>query len=180
MRNAAISIIVVVASVHFASLAVGSSAPAWKKLDLETQGLSVLMPGTPKMKEIHTKSFIGDITTHEYSVEDGRDSYSVEYTNLPGFAVAFSGSDVIYDHAKGALLKTTLSKTISFSDITLNGVKGKRLVYDTPTKPGHPEMQGEARFFLVDDRLYSADAVVEMQGGDKKIERFFSSFSIRH
>jgi len=120
-----------------------------------------------------------DITTHEYYVDDGLDAYSVEYVDLPGFAVAFSGSDTIYEHAKGALLKKTLSKTISFTDITLSGVQGKKLVYDTPTKPKHPEMQGEARFFLFDHRLYIADAVVEMARSEAKLGHFFSSLEIK-
>jgi hypothetical protein len=165
------------AVVAFATTA--GSNPSWKVFELESEGISVLMPGTPKTKEIHSKSFIGDITTHEFYVDDGRDAYSVEFTDLPGFAVAFSGSDSIYTHAKGALLKQTISKTISFSDITLNGVNGKKLVYDTPSKPDHPEMQGEARFFLFGHRLYTADAVVEMSGGDEKLTRFFSSLDIK-
>jgi hypothetical protein len=153
--------------------------PGWTELRLEAEKLSVVMPGAAKKKEIHSKSFIGAITTNEYYVEDGLDAYSVEYTELPGFAVLFSGSDTIYEHARGALLKDTLSKTISFADITLSGVQGKRLVYDTPTKPGHPEMHGEARFFMFGDRLYVADAVVEMAGGEAKLEHFFSSLEIK-
>lgn len=171
--------IVVAATLMLSGLtAFGASSPAWSKFELESKKLSVLMPGTPRKKELHDKSFIGDITTDEYYVDDGLDSYSVELTDLPGFAVAFSGPETIYEHAKGALLKTTLSKAISFTDITLNGVKGKRLVYDTPTRPGHPEMQGEARFFLFGNRLYSADSVVEMDGGSEKLSRFFSSLDI--
>ena len=131
----------------------GGSKQTWKTLELKAQGLSISMPGTATPKNIHTESFIGEITTHEYYVDDGRDSYSVEYSDLPGFAVAFSGSDTIYEHTKGALLKKTLSKSMSFTDITLNGVKGKKLVYDTPTKPNPPEMQGEARLFLFGHRL---------------------------
>lgn len=157
----------------------GASNSAWNTLQLKAQKLSVVMPGTAKTKEIHSSSFIGDITTHEYYVDHGRDAYSVDFTDLPGFAVAFSGSDTIYDHAKGALLKETLSKTISFTDISLSGVQGKKLVYDTPTKPGHPEMQGEARFFLFGHRLYTADAVVEMDGSEGKFRRFFSSLDIK-
>ncbi len=156
----------------------GASNSAWQELRLEPEKLSVVMPGTAKKKEIHSSSFIGDITTHEYYVDDGADAYSVEYVNLPGFAVAFSGSDTIYEHAKGALLKETLSKTISFTDITLNGVRGKKLVYDTPTKSNHPEMHGEARFFLFGHRLYIADAVVEMAGSEAKLGHFFSSLEI--
>jgi hypothetical protein len=94
--------------------------------------------------------------------------------------VSFSGSGTIYEHTKGALLKKTLSKPLSFTDITFNNVKGKKLVYDTPTKPDHPEMHGEARFFLIDDRLYTADAVVEMDGAKEKLDRFFSSLAIKN
>jgi hypothetical protein len=178
-KSAVLLIVVVGVTALVGSTANGGSTPAWKKFELEAQGLSVLMPGTPKLKEIHNRSFIGDIATHEYYVENGRDAYSVEVTDLPGFAVAFSGSDGIYEHAKAALLKTTLSKPVAFTDITLNGVHGKKLVYDTPTKPGHPEMQGEARLFLSGDRLYVADAVVEMKGGKEKMTRFFSSLAIK-
>lgn len=151
---------------------------AWKTFTLLDQSLSISMPGTPASKEVHSKSFIGDITTHEYYVDDGLDAYSVEFTDLPGFAVSFSGNETIYEHAKGALLKNTLSRSIAFTDVMLHGLPGKKLVYDTPTKPNHPEMQGEARFFLVDSRLYTADAVVEMNEGSGKLTRFFSSLKI--
>ena len=156
-----------------------SSNVAWQRFSLHDQGLTVSMPGEPKSKKLHSTSFIGDIVTHEYYLDKGLDSYSVDFTDLPGFAVAFSGNDIIYEHAKGALLLDTLSKPISFTDVTLNGVTGKKLVYDTPTKPGHPEMQGEARFFLTGDRLYIADAVVEMKGGNEKLARFFASLEIK-
>jgi hypothetical protein len=177
-RKTVLVILSVAATTMIASSVSGSANSTWRTFTLASQRLSVSMPGTPKSKEVHTKSFIGSITTNEYYVDDDPDSYSIEFTDLPGFAVSFSGPDVIYDHAKGALLKETLSKVISFTDVTLNGVKGKRLVYDTPTKPGHPEMQGEARFFLSGDRLYSADAVVLMADGSEKLERFFSSLEI--
>jgi hypothetical protein len=180
MKYAVLSSVVATAMVLFTSIATGSSGSSWSKLALDSADLSVLMPGTAKKNEIHTRSFIGDITTQEYYVVDGRDTYSVEITNLPGFAVVFSGSDGIYDHAKAALLKKTFSKTISFTDVVLNGAKGKSLLYDTPTKPDHPEMTGEARFFLIDDRLYSADAVVEMAGAKTKLDRFFSSLNIKN
>ena len=156
-----------------------ASAGDWSKFTLQTPYLAVDMPGTPTKKVEQNHSFIGDVSTDEYSAKDGIDTYSVEVTELPGFAVAFAGADSIYEHAKGMLLAKTLSKAISFTDVTLDGVQGKRLVYDTPTKPDHPEMQGEARVFLLDDWLYVADAVVEMKGGDEKQARFFSSFSIK-
>lgn len=158
--------------------AAGTSVAPWIKFTSESEHLSVLMPGTPQAREKHNKSFVGDITTVEQSAKEGLDTYTIDYTTLPGFAISFSGTDGIYDHAKNAVLKDTISKPLSYTDITLNGVKGKKLVYDTPTKPGHPEMQGEAQFFLVGEHLYTIDAVVEMKGADKKLARFFSSLEI--
>jgi hypothetical protein len=180
MKSVVLSSLVIAMTSLIASIATGSPGSTWNKLELESTGLSVLMPGTVIKKEIHTASFIGDVVTEEYYVNDGRDSYSVETTDLPGFAVVFSGSDGIFDHAKGALLSDTFSKAISFTDVVLNGANGKALVYDTPSKPDHPEMHGEARFFLIDDRLYVADAVVEMDGAKQKLDRFFSSLAIKN
>jgi hypothetical protein len=158
--------------------AAGSSVASWTTFKSETEHLSVLMPGTPQAREKHNKSFVGDITTVEHSAKEGLDTYTVDYTSLPGFAISFSSADGIYDHAKGAVLKNTFSKAISYTDITLNGVQGKKLIYDTPTKPDHPEMQGEARFFLFGTHLYTVDAVVEMKDADAKLEKFFSSLEI--
>ena len=127
------------------------SPPVWTKFESENDKFSVLMPGTPKKTTLHNKSFVGDIETVVHTARDGKDTYVVDRTSLPGFAVSFSGKDGIYDHAKSAVLKKTYSKAISFTDVTLDGVQGKKLAYDTPTKPGHPEMQGETRFFLVEN-----------------------------
>lgn len=155
-----------------------TSPPAWTKFDSTSEKFSVLMPGTPETTELHNKTFVGDITTVVHTAHADEDTYMVDYTSLPGFAVSFSGKDGIYDHTKAAILKKTFSKAISYTDVTLNGVQGKKLVYDTPTKPDHPEMQGESRFFLFGNNLYTADAVVSMKGADEKIDRFFSSLEI--
>jgi hypothetical protein len=96
-RPASISIRVLLVML-IALTANGASNSAWQELRLEPEKLSVVMPGTAKKKEIHSSSFIGDITTHEYYVDDGADAYSVEYVNSPGFAVAFSGSEAKLGH----------------------------------------------------------------------------------
>jgi hypothetical protein len=173
----ALTVVLGVAVVGVQSAA-GTSVAPWTTFKSESEHLSVLMPGTPQAREKHNKSFVGDITTVEHYAKEGLDTYTVDYTSLPGFAISFSSADGIYDHAKSAVLKNTFSKPISYTDITLNGVQGKKLVYDTPTKPDHPEMQGEAQFFLFGEHLYTVDAVVEMKGAEKKLERFFSSLEI--
>jgi hypothetical protein len=83
--------------------AAGTSVAPWITFKSETEHLSVLMPGTPQAREKHNKSFVGDITTVEHSAKEGLDTYTVDYTTLPGFAISFSGTDGIYEHAKGHL-----------------------------------------------------------------------------
>lgn len=171
-------IAVFAATVLVGAAVYATSPPAWTKFDSESKNFSVFMPGRPDSTELHNKTFVGDITTSVFTAHEDKDTYVVDYTPLPGFAVFFSGKDGIYNHAKAAILGKTYSKVISYTDVTLNGVQGKKLVYDTPSKPDHPEMQGEARIFLFGDNLYTADAVVVMKGSDEKIDRFFSSLEI--
>lgn len=156
----------------------GTDVAPWKKFTSPAEHLSVLMPGVPAQSEKHNQSFVGDIITIVHTAKQGSDTYTIDYTSLPGFAITFSGKDGIYSHARNAVLAGTFSKSISYTDLTLNGIEGKKLVYDTPSKPGHPEMQGEARFFLVDHHLYTVDAVVQMNGAEAKLERFFASLQI--
>ena len=93
-------------------------------------------------------------------------------------AVTFAGSDTIYSHAKGALLKKTLGKEKSFEKTTLNGIKGVRLVYETPPMESHPRMHGEAYMFLIDKRLYVVDATVSAEHSMGKARKFFASLRI--
>ena len=102
----------------------------------------------------------------------------MDYSDLPHFGVTFAGTNRIYDHTKGALLKQTLSKMRSFDDATLNGLNGKRLVYDIPPRQGYPEMTGETYFLLLSDRLYVVDSTVPTGDSEANAKRFFTSFKV--
>lgn len=56
--------------------------------------------------------------------------------------------------------------------MTVNGQKGKQLLYDTPPVPGKPEMYGAANLFLVGDRLSFADAAVPAGASKADAKRF--------
>jgi hypothetical protein len=102
----------------------------------------------------------------------------VDYSDLPGFAVAFTGNDTIYSHATGALLKKTLGKLQSNKDITCQGHSGKHLVYDIPQASGQPEFDGQAYLFLVDKRLYVINAIAPANTGIPEVKHFLNSLHI--
>lgn len=152
----------------------------WQPFRSEAGRFVVDMPGQPEVENRQRKSFIGNIAIHLFVGMDQHDSYTVEYSDLPGLAVTFAGDSTIYDHAKGELLLKTLGKQVSFEKTTLNGLRGVRLVYETPRMQDHPRMHGESYMFLIDKRLYVVDATVSFDHSQDKARRFFKSFQIKH
>ena len=151
---------------------------AWATVTSKEGRFSIEMPGQPAKTETHQKSFVGTVTNHIFTAESGKDTFTLDYSDIPHFALEFAGSDTIYEHAKGALLKQTFGKATSYADVTVSGTKGKRLIYDTPPVPGHPEMRGDAILVLVGTRLYVIDGVVPEAEADAKSQRFLSSLAI--
>jgi len=159
----------------------GSAARAqhdWTTFTSKEGRFSVDVPGQPVETETRRHSFIGTITNYIFTTESGDDTYTIEYSDIPHFALDFAGADKIYEHAKGALLKRTFGKATSYEDVTVSGERGKRLVYDTPPAPGHPRMRGDAILVLVGTRLYVIDCVVPEADADAKSQRFLSSVKI--
>lgn len=150
----------------------------WTTFTSQEGRFSVAVPAEPVKTETHQKSFIGEVTNHIFTTESGTDTFTVDYSDIPHFALDFAGADTIYEHAKGALLKKTFGKPTSYEDLTVSGERGKRLVYDTPSVPDHAEMRGDAVLVLVGTRLYVIDGVVPETQADVKSERFLSSIEI--
>ena len=71
----------------------------------------------------------------------------------------------------------TLGKEQLYEDATLNGVRGKHLVYDM-ADPHTTDMRGEAYFFLVKRRLYVIDANVPKGHTKTDAHHFLSTFHI--
>lgn len=153
-------------------------AADWQRFNAAAGRFSIEMPGTPKASETHTESFIGSITNHIFVVWNDEQNFTVDYSDLPSIAVDFAGRDTIYGHTKGSLLKKTLSKETSYEDITVQGIAGKRLVYDMPPMRGRPTMQGHAYLLLDDARLYVFDVEHPIGDSEGAAERFLSSIRI--
>jgi hypothetical protein len=151
---------------------------AWTTFTSKEGNFSIEMPGQPVQTETQQKSFVGTVTNHIFTAESGKDHFTVDYSDIPHVALHFAGPDTIYEHAKGALLKQTFGKSTSYTDVTVGGAKGKKLVYDTPPVQGHPEMRGDAILVLVGARLYVIDGVVPETEADAKSEQLLSSLQI--
>jgi len=171
------------AGVLLVALAVASGSEArkenaWVSFASKEGRFSIEFPSSPVRSETHQKSFIGTITNHVFTSESDERIFTVDYSDIPHFALDFAGAETIYEHAKGALLQKTFGKQRSYSDATISHAQGKRLVYDTPPAPGYPPMRGDAVLVLVGTRLYVIDAVAPEAEADSGAKRFLSSASI--
>jgi len=155
-------------------------ANEWDYFKSAAGRFSVKVPETPVESMRKNDSFIGTITSHVFTVlrEDNYEKFTVDYSEIPSFAVEFTGADTIIDHAKGALLSQTMSKPTSYVDFTVDGFPGKRLTYDTPPRKGHPALHGEAVFVMVGHRLYVIDAQLPMADKEERANRFLSSVDL--
>jgi hypothetical protein len=154
----------------------GRAQGQWVTFQSSGAQFSIEMPQQPRTTKMTTSSFIGDVTDDLFTATETNGRFTVDYSRIPRFALDFAGAGTIYDHAKGALLKQTWSKPISFEDITTaEGQTGKRLVYQTPPVPGKPKFYGEAHFFLVGDRFYAVDATVPAGDSEADAKRFLAS-----
>ena len=154
------------------------TGPSWVSFKSRAGRFSVEMPREPKQTQQQNKSLIGTITVHLFLSREPNGEYTVSYSDLPGFAVKFAGTNTIYDHAKGALLLETLGKEQRYEDVTLAGKRGKVLLYDMPDPQRNVDLRGEAYFFLVEKRLYVIDANVPVGNIRTDANHFLSSFRI--
>ncbi|MFP8874356.1 MAG: hypothetical protein VCB42_07470 [Myxococcota bacterium] len=163
-------------------LAVASSHAGedWITFNSPEGKFSVEVPSQPKQSKTKMTSFIGTVTNHIFVIWSGDEKFTVDYSDLPGFAVAFAGADTIIDHAKSAMAKQTLAKVQSFTDVTVGKYKGKKFIFDMPPMKGKPAMHAVAYFFLVGHRLYVIDAEVPRGDGEERADRFLDSISFNH
>lgn len=148
---------------------------SWQEFDSKEGHFSIRFPSAPVVRVTHQDSVIGSVTNHIFESKTNQARFTVDYSDLPDFAVTFTGSDTIYNHASGALLKKTLGKLVSSKDFQYQGHSGRYLIYDIPPIPEKPTMYGEAYLFLLDKRLYVINATAAAGTSKTKIHHFLNS-----
>jgi len=142
-----------------------------------TEGFRVLFPSKPLTRKITTHTPVGSIVDHEHLVKGRSGTYVAAVSGLPHAAILFAGEDVIYDNAKGGILKDSLGRPLDFQDIERDGHSGKSLRYELPAKANEPGRRGRAEMYLVGDKLYVFNVQVDQQGRELSA-RFFESIQL--
>lgn len=151
---------------------------SWHEFKSEKGHFSIEFPSPPVLKITEQESVIGHVKNHIFKSVIKACDFSVDYSELPGFAVSFTGHDTIYSHATGALLKKTWGKLRSSKDITYQGHSGKHLTYDIPQASDKPEFDGQTYLFLIDKRLYVINAIAPAVTSTSLTTHFLNSLKL--
>lgn len=148
---------------------------SWHQFKSEEGRFSIQFPTLPAIKTHDQNSIIGHVTNHLFESRSHLGDFSVDYSDLPGFAITFTGNETIYSHATGALLKDTLGKLKSSKDFNYQGHTGKHLIYDIPHASEKPEFDGQAYLLLIDKRLYVINVVAPANTEETQVNHFLNS-----
>ncbi len=158
---------------------VSSAETEWRAFTSAAGGFSVLFPGDPVFSTSTDHTVVGAVVENLYTLEVSGTTFSAEYSDLPGAALFFESDKSLYNDAREGLLKETGAVETAYSDIEINGVRGKELTYDIPSVRDLPALKGRARFFLPEKRLYVLAVTIPASGGEEAAAvRFLDSFRV--
>ncbi|OQK18185.1 hypothetical protein AU255_10215 [Methyloprofundus sedimenti] len=148
---------------------------SWQEFKSDDGHFSIEFPTAPKIKKNTQESVIGDVINHVFESKTGIGIFSLDYSDIPGFAVSFTGNDKIYSQATETLLKKTFGKIQSSTDIKYQNHSGKHLIYDIQQTSDKPEFDGQTYLFLIEKRLYVINAIAPAATSMSHIKYFLNS-----
>lgn len=149
----------------------------WEQFSSREGGFSVLMPVKPTQKKQATNSGSLPLEANQFtaSLEEGKITYSVSYTNFPN-EFAQLPPNVLLDSLSSRFTSDSRLKVLSQQDIRLGRYSGKEFKLETP---GATIVK--YRVYLVEQRLYQLIAEVPKDREStlsSDTERFMSSFQL--
>ena len=149
----------------------------WEQFSSSEGGFTVLMPIKPTQKRqtTNSESLAVEANLFTASLEEGKITYSVSYTNFPS-EVAQLPPDVILDSISSRFTSDKNIKLLNQQDISLGQHPGKEFKFEAPG-----EKIVQYRAYLVEQRLYQVIAElpkVRESTLSSDTEKFLSSFQL--
>jgi hypothetical protein len=160
-----------------AEASVQVAQPQWEQFSSREGGFTVLMPVKPIEKRQATNSENLPIEANQFtaSLEEGKVTYSVSYTNFPSEFAQFP-PNILLDSLSSRFTTDKRLKLLNQQDISLDRHPGKEFKLETP---------GETiviyRAYLVEQRLYQLIAEIPKAREtalSSETERFLGSFQL--
>ena len=151
----------------------------WHLLESASARMRIELPGQPRYRVSKHRSWLGPIERHGYSASASDVHLSVSYSDLPRLAAWLVQPSGILGQARTGLLDDRHATELSYRLLSMQKFPGAILTFLEPDRQGGPERHGEARFLLVERRLYVviASGWSDAVPGDQ-LARYFDSFEV--
>ncbi len=147
---------------------------SWQEFTAPDGRFEILMPGVPEMQVNEIQSGLGPLTQILYMVDRGPQAYMIGFTELDEALLAEQSADILLEDAAGRGVAGVGGEVLDYQEIEFAGYPGRELQIEVADGDGVIQ----ARFILVDDRLYQISAVVATKIVDEAVnERFLDSFT---
>lgn len=159
-----------------AIIAISVRGSELKLFTSEAGRFSVMMPGAPTdhARTVKLPDPIGEITLHQFLVEEGEIVCMVQYSDYPDVVVQTGKADVILDGACSGMITAMNATVIGKETISQAGYPGREVDFMVQL-PGKSNLGfGRSRFYLLDNRLY---AVMFIRSASSiQTDQFLNSF----
>ena len=151
--------------------------PQWKQFSSPEGGFTILMPVTPTQKSQTAGSATVSLDDHSFtaSLEEGKVTYTVSYTNLPEEMAQFP-PNLILDSLSSRFTNDSKLKLLNQKDINLERYSGKEFKFEAPG-----EIIVSYRAYLVEKRLYQVTTEIPKDRESalsSDTDRFMNSFQL--
>ena len=151
--------------------------PQWKQFSSPEGGFTILMPVPPTQKSQTADSAPMSLDAHFFtaSLEEGKVTYTVSYTNLPEEMAQFP-PNLILDSLSSRFTNDSKLKLLNQKDINLERYSGKEFKFEAPG-----EILVSYRAYLVEKRLYQVTTEIPKDRESalsSDTDRFMNSFQL--
>lgn len=153
----------------------------WKLVKSHDGKVQALLPGEAKENTEYEDTLAGRVTTRTKEFRTGDAQFTVSSTVLPTLARTFAKDSKILKSTKEGILKKFYGKETGYKSVVIDGVKGAVLTYDAVDfdDPEHMGYQGVTFMGIRDGTLYTANAVIKKDSGQKDLQKFRDSIKFQ-
>lgn len=153
----------------------------WHMVKSESGAVEAMLPGPAKRKLDKRKTLAGTITTKIMEFQTDDVEFSVSSTKLSRFVRRFADDDKLYKNAKNGVLGKFYGQETSFKNIRIGQIPARELQYEVVDfqDESHKGYHGVAVFAVLDNTIYSANAIIKKESGNADLKKFRESIRIK-
>ncbi|MCB9682906.1 MAG: hypothetical protein H6733_15670 [Alphaproteobacteria bacterium] len=142
----------------------------WSRQRIAQHPISVELPGSASAEHSTSNWYLGKAETDSVRVEEEGIKLQANATVAPLTAIKIAGRDLIFYTTRETILGQSGGKVQSWTEVTRDGMEGKRLVYSVDDTH-----KGMMEVYVFDSTILTLDAVFPASTPERKVDRFFAS-----